>query len=49
MKININELPDYLNENDMAEFEWLFDDIEKDAAISDEQQQRILSSVMRKA
>ena len=49
MKININELPDHLNEKDMAEFEGLFDDIEKDAAISDEQQQRILSSVMRKA
>ncbi|MBP5267287.1 MAG: hypothetical protein J6Z29_01715, partial [Ruminococcus sp.] len=49
MKININELPDHLNEKDMAGFEELFDDIEKDAEISDEQQQRILSSVMRKA
>jgi SrtB family sortase len=49
MKMNMNELPDYLNDKDMAEFKDLFDDIERNAEISDEQQQRILSSVMRKA
>ena len=49
MKININELPEYLSEKDMTGFEELFADIEKDAEISDEQQQHILSSVMRKA
>ena len=49
MKIDLNRLPDYVNEKDMARFDDKFDQFESSANADTDLEDRILSSVMRKA
>lgn len=49
MKIDLNRLPDYVNEKDMARFDDKFDQFESSANADTDLEDRILSSVIRKA